>query len=227
MVSISKFENLLIYLKNFWVYKNLSQKSKLTFYKVCRKFYKNKTEKRIIEFYDKFKVKDKSEFINNQYRPKLKKILNQINWKNISNGVPVNFHGDLHFENILTSDKNFFLLDWRQNFGGVINYGDLYYDLAKLYHGLIIPHGSIVNNRFNITIKKSKITYKIEKKPIYQKLSKNLDKWIIKNGYDLKKVKIMTGLIFLNIAALHHNPYSKFLYYLGKDLLYREIYEKN
>ena len=227
VVSISKFEILLIYLKNFWVYKNLSQKSKLTFYKVCRKFYKNKTEKRIIEFYDKFKVKDKSEFINNQYRPKLKKILNQINWKNISNGVPVNFHGDLHFENILTSDKNFFLLDWRQNFGGVINYGDLYYDLAKLYHGLIIPHGSIVNNRFNITIKKSKITYKIEKKPIYQKLSKNLDKWIIKNGYDLKKVKIMTGLIFLNIAALHHNPYSKFLYYLGKDLLYREIYEKN
>ena len=67
----------------------------------------------------------------------------------------------------------------------------------------------------------------IEKKPIYRKLSKNLDKWIIKNGYDLKKVKIMTGLIFLNIAALHHNPYSKFLYYLGKDLIYREIYEKN
>ena len=26
-------------------------------------------------------------------------------------------------------------LDWRQNFGGIINYGDIYYDLAKLYHG--------------------------------------------------------------------------------------------
>ena len=35
----------------------------------------------------------------------------------------------------------------------------------------------------------------------------------------------MTGLIFLNIATLHHNPYSIFLYYLGKDMIYREVYE--
>ena len=39
---------------------------------------------------------------------------------------------------------------------------------------------------------------------------------IIKNGYDLRKVKIMTGLIFLNIAALHHDPYSKFYIILAK-----------
>ena len=35
----------------------------------------------------------------------------------------------------------------------------------------------------------------------------------------------MTGLIFLNVA-LHHDPYSKFLYYLGKDMIYRG-FEKN
>ena len=97
----------------------------MKFYKVCRKFYKDKTEKRIAEFYDKFKVKDKSEYINNKHRPKLKEILKQIDWKKISKGVPVNFHGDLHFENILLSNQKFFLLDWRQNFGGIINYGDI------------------------------------------------------------------------------------------------------
>jgi NDP-sugar pyrophosphorylase family protein len=227
VASISKFDNLLIYLKKFWLHENLNQKNKIRFYKICRQFYKKKTEKRIIEFYDKFKVKDKSEFINNKYRPKLKQILNQIDWETISRGVPVNFHGDLHFENILMSNQNFFLLDWRQNFGGIINYGDIYYDLAKLYHGLIVPHSSIVKNRFNIKIKNSKIFLDIKKKLIYNKLLNNLDKWIIKNGYDLQKVKIMTGLIFLNIAALHHDPYSKFLYYLGKDLIYREVNEKS
>ena len=29
----------------------------MKFYKVCRKFYKDKTEKRIAEFYDKLKLK--------------------------------------------------------------------------------------------------------------------------------------------------------------------------
>ena len=226
-ISISKFKNLLIYLKKFWSQKKLNQKNKLKFYKSCEKFYKNKSEKRISQFYKKFKIKDKSGFINNKYRPKLKQILSQIDWKNISKGIPVNFHGDLHFENIITSNKKFFLLDWRQNFGGILNYGDIYYDLAKLYHGLIIPHSSIVKNKFNVKVKNSKISINIKKKNIYHQLLKNFDNWIIKNGYDLQKVKILTGLIFLNIAALHHNPYSKFLYYLGKDLVYREVYEKN
>lgn len=33
------------------------------------------------------------------------------------------------------------------------------------------------------------------------------------------RVKILTALIYLNIAALHHHPYSLLLYYLGKSML--------
>ena len=50
--------------------------------------------------------------------------------------------------------------------------------------------------------------------------------WIGENGYDYKKVQIMTALIFLNIAALHHYPYSLLLFYLGKNML-SEILDKN
>jgi hypothetical protein len=39
------------------------------------------------------------------------------------------------------------------------------------------------------------------------------------SGYDIKKVEILTALIFLNIAALHHYPYSELLFYLGKTSL--------
>ena len=42
-------------------------------------------------------------------------------------------------------------------------------------------------------------------------------------GYDIKKIKILTSLIFLNIASLHHFPYSLLLYGLGKKMLYEEL----
>ena len=46
--------------------------------------------------------------------------------------------------------KRFTFLDWRQDFAGLINYGDIYYDLAKLLHGLIVSHRLINNNYFQI-----------------------------------------------------------------------------
>ena len=42
-------------------------------------------------------------------------------------------------------------------------------------------------------------------------------------GYDVKKVKVMTSLIFLNIAMFHHYPYCHLLFYLGKNLLTKEM----
>jgi hypothetical protein len=46
-------------------------------------------------------------------------------------------------------------------------------------------------------------------------------KWVEENGYDVRKVKILTALIFINICGLHEYPYSIFLYNLGKHLLYK------
>ena len=46
------------------------------------------------------------------------------------------------------SDQPFTLLDWRQDFGGNMEYGDIYYDLAKLNHGFIISHKIIDEKLF-------------------------------------------------------------------------------
>ena len=43
------------------------------------------------------------------------------------------------------------------------------------------------------------------------------------NKISFKKVKLLTELLFLNIAALHHYPYSLFLYALGKYILRQEL----
>ena len=53
--------------------------------------------------------------------------------------------------------------------------------------------------------------------------SKIFRSFIIRNDYDMKKINILTGLIYLNIAALHHNPYDLLLYYLGKIVLFNQL----
>ena len=49
------------------------------------------------------------------------------------------------------------------------------------------------------------------------------DRFLIENGYDLNKVRVLAALIFLNIAPLHHTPYNRLLYYLGKYTLFKEL----
>ena len=77
--------------------------------------------------------------------------------RDLNDGIPTNFHGDLHFENILKYKKKIVLLDWREDFSGINNYGDIYYDLAKINHGLIIDHGIIKSSKFSIKVNKKKL----------------------------------------------------------------------
>ena len=90
------------------------------------------------------------------------KILEMVDWKNLSSEPPYRFHGDLHFENILVNDTNsppFTLLDWRQDYAGNLEYGDIYYDFAKLNHGLIICHELINKDLYEVQHRLSVIDY--------------------------------------------------------------------
>ena len=49
----------------------------------------------------------------------------------------------------------------------------------------------------------------------YSELIPFLSKWFKDNKYDILKINTLTALIFLNIAPLHHDPYSRFLYFYG------------
>ena len=70
------------------------------------------------------------------------------------------------------------------------------------------------------------IDCKIYRKQSSYKLEKNLLNFLKKNKLSDLKVKLLTALIFLNIATLHHQPYSTFLYFLGKDMLNEILNEK-
>jgi len=221
------FLKLLDYLQEFWVNVKLSKSDKQEFEIKCMEFYKDKTYKRITDYFIKYDYIDKIEIINGVEIPKIMDLLLKIKWKDLSFGVPVNFHGDLHFENILlTETGDFVLLDWRDSFSGLTNYGDLYYELSKMLHGLIVSHPIVIKEQYEIDENNNIIYVDIHRKNSLVELEKLFDSFLLNNNYDLYKVRLLTALIFLNISVLHHEPYSKFLYYFGKYMLNEVLNDK-
>jgi len=225
VVTLPLFEKLLEHGKSFWVKKTLNPVETQNFHGSCERFYHDKTIERVALFYKNFSQRDGTESINGQIMPKLDTLLNSADWGWLSDGLPGRFHGDFHFENILWNeiDQRFVFLDWRQDFGGDLGIGDIYYDFAKLLHGLIISHELITKNFYSVTWRSGEITYDFHRKQILVECEQRFGAWIEAEGYDKKKVWTLTALIFLNIAALHHNPYSLLLFALGKVMLKNEL----
>jgi thiamine kinase-like enzyme len=133
------------------------------------------------------------------------------------------FHGDLQFDNILWSSvtNKFTYIDWRESFGGSIKGGDIYYDLAKLYGGTIIPYNMMKEENAIELVEGStviKYDYSILVK-IYINLKRIYKDWIIENGFDLNKVKLITAIIFLNMSPLHDEKFAKMLWFKAIELL--------
>ena len=127
---------------NLWI-----GKEDINFKSKCYDFYITKTKKRINQYLNN--KPDKAEYINGEKIPSLDEMLNQINTDWLWNGIPSQFHGDFILDNIIETKNGFKLIDWRQDFAGDLEVGDVYYDLAKLNHNLAINHDIVNKNLFN------------------------------------------------------------------------------
>ena len=122
-------------------------------------------------------------------------------------------------------DKNFYLLDWRQDFADS-NVGDVYYDLAKMYGGILMSYKLMKDDKnFSCFIDQNVVNYNYKSEPMLDKFKPIYEKWIIKNGYDLDKVKLITALIFLNMSPLHEKEFGDMLFFKSKQML-QEINDK-
>lgn len=193
------------------------------FHNRCLDFYKTKTNKRVLSFIETNKIKDNTEIINGKETPGALELLSRIDWDDLCNSNPVLFHGDFILDNIIKTSGGFKLLDWRQDFGGSLNCGDIYYDLAKLNHNLNVNHKIIENNQFEISEKNDRIVCSIHLHSLLNECKDVLYKFIETEGLNLKKVKILTAIIWLNMAPLHHYPFNRFLYYFGRYNLAKEL----
>lgn len=223
-VTLPLFENLLDHAKAFWNSGHNKDGSDPQFKARCLKFYKDKTFERVALFFRNSQKVDGSEPINGMAMPKLENLLKNLNWDWLASGLPGRFHGDFHFENILWSDqtRSFTFLDWRQDFGGSLTIGDIYYDLAKLLHGLIICHELIAKDQYSVVWGKDSTQFDFHRKQILVECENFFENWLVQNSYDAAKVRTLTALIYLNIAPLHHHPYNLLLFALGKSMLFEQ-----
>ncbi|MFZ2303677.1 MAG: hypothetical protein WAV98_02705 [Minisyncoccia bacterium] len=215
--------------KYLWKEMSLSGKDKDKFIKACYDFYCTKTKKRLQMFYSKIGTTEESRFINGMEIPTTDELLSKIDWDYITNGIPANFHGDLQFDNVLIpknprSDKEkFLLIDWRHEFGGLTDFGDLYYDLAKLYGGMILSYPLIKDGMFSSSICDSNACYNFFVKSDLLEVKEHYEQFLRDNNFDVKKVNILTSLIFLNMAPLHNAPFDTLLHSLGRNMLNKSL----
>lgn len=191
---------------------------------VCKDFYITKTKNRINDFLSKRNIEDKIEIINGRSVTPALHMIDSIEdeWLDLlSEGNFTQFHGDFILDNVIKIKGGFKLIDWRQDFGGILNLGDKNYDLAKLAHNLVVNHGIIDNNNFSVKTKEGKIFLDIHRLQSLVECEEILFEHIKEKfgPLELKKIKILRSIIWLNMAALHHHPFDLFLYYYGRYTL--------
>lgn len=208
--------------------KELEGFEKTVFKDICKKFYYDKTKSRLEKLYAKTGIKEDRMVINGDWRHEIidELFLSRINWDWIADGIPAKFHGDYNFSNIVRGRDGFKFLDWRQDFGGSIEYGDVYYDLAKMYHSFLFPHPSVKDGKFYIEKKRNKIKTFIEIPYHIEKCKDIFEDFLLENGYNLLKTKILTGIVLLNMSPLHESPIDEYLYYYAKYYLHTVLVDR-
>ena len=218
-----------------WAKANLWKETKLTegeieaFEEACRDFYFEKTQKRLKLFYDKINLEKDPLYINGIATASAEDLISRIDWSHITKGTASNFHGDLQFDNVLVTtdpgsgENKFLLLDWRQDFSNSKDHGDLYYDLAKLYGGMILSYPLIKDNMFSASISGDQANYHFFVKNDLLEARDHYEQFLIENDFDLKKIKILTALIFLNMSPLHNGPFDILLHSLGRSMLQKVL----
>jgi thiamine kinase-like enzyme len=179
--------------------------------------------------YDKFiSGKKLSNKVNGKVYQSPEYYLNKIDWKELCDTSIPNriFHGDMQFDNIINTKDGFKFIDWRDTFGEQIDYGDSYYDLAKLYGGICMNY-SLMKDESNYTFTNSDdgVEYSFKQDPDTEKLSKAFKNMCVANKFNFNKIEKITALIYLNMAPLHDKGFDYLLYYHSLSLL-GKIYDK-
>jgi choline kinase len=196
----------------------------------CDKFYFNKTHIRTQQLLENRPTHfSETHIINGIATESIQNLLKKIDWKLLNKGMfSTKYHGDLQFDNIIYSDNNekFILIDWRQDFGGCIDYGDIYYDMAKLYGGCLMPYYLLYDdNNISIKYNKQNIDYTFIQNSSLLIFAKKYLNILENKKFDIRKIQLLTGLIYLNMAPLHLNNFGNMLFFHAKYMLQKFINE--
>ena len=115
--------------------------------------------------------------------------------------------------------NKFILIDWRQDFAGEIEFGDLYYDIAKLYGGILLNYDYIKKGLFKVSQDNDDLNIDFKVRDNSSAYIEILEEYIESNKMNKKIVLFLVGLIYINMAPLHHKPFNFLLIGLGTKIL--------
>ena len=119
-------------------------------------------------------------------------------------------HGDLCFSNILydSENENFKLIDPRGKWGHDV-YGDIKYDVAKIRHSVVGGFDTITNGLYSAIYNETDgIFTDVYKPKNYEYICEKLD-LRIKERWNLDKIKIIEGLLFISMLPLHKDHFER------------------
>lgn len=191
----------------------------------CKEFYETKSLDRIDKFLKKYPILPSITAINGIPVKSYIHYLTNIDWDLILNDCRSYFiHGDLQFDNVvLSKDNQFKLIDWRQEFAGIVQGGDIYYDYAKLLGGCFINYSQIKEHNFKVEVTGTEVTLHIPH-------IDNLDKYVeyIKASaqrlnLNFDKIATLVPLIYWNMSPLHGEPFDVLLWYYAMMLFEKHV----
>jgi choline kinase len=180
-------------------------------------FYYAKSHGRVDAYRARYPVQPHVTHINGRPVRSFDEIWSKIDWsQHIFCNHSAYMHGDLQYDNIIVNDGHYTLIDWRHEYGSHTQYGDVYYDLAKLVGGWIINYGAIKRGEFGILHNDSNgVDLVMCSVANARDLIATLREWVQSRGLNWTKVRDLVPLIYWNMAALHSPPFDQYLWYLG------------
>lgn len=147
----------------------------------------------------------------------------RVDWKELERGGhAASVHGDLQFDNVIVTDiGSFVTIDWRENFGG-LDYGDIYYDLAKLLGGMTIPYDAVKKNRFRFRRTTDGCRFDVDTTLVLDECRREFERFLAR-GYDKQKVEVLRALVFAGMSPMHHAPFDELLFYAGRYYLQQAL----
>jgi dTDP-glucose pyrophosphorylase len=138
----------------------------------------------------------------------------------VAAAVPTVFHGDMHEGNIVAGPDGYRLIDWRDEFGGLTDRGDLLYDLAKLLHSFELPESVMHARTFRREPAGERgVTIEHPDTPLRAEARATLWAWCDEHGFDARAIGVVDALIWINMAPLYDRALGDYLYAWGRWLL--------
>jgi len=81
----------------------------------------------------------------------------------------------------------------------------------------------VFENHFKVKVRGNNVFCDILRSDNLLACQRVLEEFVNEQGLDIKKIRILTGLVWLNSAPLHHYPYNLFLHYFGRLNFWKAI----